>query len=75
VMARELMCVDDLVWFCYTHRSYLEVRANAFFGTETVRDAIRLKVTALFPEHEIEEFTELFWNRIQDWRAAEGGGA
>jgi hypothetical protein len=24
------------------------------------------KVTALFPEHEIEPFTELFWQRIQE---------
>jgi hypothetical protein len=43
--------------------------AHEFFATDTVHDAIRQKVTALYPEHEIDEFTELFWNRIQDWRA------
>ena len=26
-------------------------------------------VTALFPPHEIHQFTELFWGRIQSWRA------
>jgi len=33
---------------------------------------VRRKVTALFPAHEIEEFTELFFARIQSWREAEG---
>ena len=32
------------------------------------RGEVRVKVAALFPEHELERFTELFWNRIQDWR-------
>ena len=45
--------------------------ADEFFGTETVRDAIRQKVEALYPKHEIDEFTELFWSRIQDWRRVE----
>jgi hypothetical protein len=31
------------------------------------------KVSALFPPHEIERFTELFWSRIQDWRKLEEG--
>ena len=35
-------------------------------------DAIREKVTALFPEHEIETFTEHFWTLIQRWREEEG---
>ena len=30
-----------------------------------MRDAVRQKVTALFPAHEIDEFTELFWSRVQ----------
>ena len=29
----------------------------------------RKKVAALFPAHEVEPFTELFWKRIQAWRA------
>ena len=33
---------------------------------------MRRKVTALFPAHEVEEFTELFWQRIQEWREAGG---
>jgi hypothetical protein len=37
-----------------------------------VRDAIREKVTALYPEHEIDAFCELFWNRVQESRRVEG---
>ena len=32
------------------------------------RDAVRHKVEALFPAHEVDEFTELFFSRIQRWR-------
>jgi hypothetical protein len=28
-------------------------------------------VQALFPEHEWDQFTEHFWQSIQDWRARE----
>jgi hypothetical protein len=31
-------------------------------------EAVRKKVEALFPANEVEPFTELFWQRIQDWR-------
>ena len=27
------------------------------------------------PAHEVEEFTELFWNRVQQWRRIEGSGS
>ena len=46
----------------------------SFFASDTVHDAIREKVTALYPEAEIEPFVELFWNRVQDWRRIEGTG-
>ena len=32
------------------------------------KEAVRLKVQALFPEHEWDEFTDYFWARIQTWR-------
>jgi hypothetical protein len=32
-------------------------------------DAVRQKVAALFPAHEVDDFTALFWQRIQRWRA------
>ncbi len=74
-LARRHFDMDAFEEFCDTHLAHLDEAANRFFATETVHDAIRQKVTALFPEHEIEEFTELFWNRVQDWRRIEGGAA
>lgn len=34
-------------------------------------EAVRLKVEALFPRHEVEKFTEHFWGLIQFWRKTE----
>jgi hypothetical protein len=56
--------------WCANHLGHLDDVANDFFGTDTAKDAVRQKVSALFPAHEVEKFTELFWSRIQAWRAA-----
>lgn len=57
--------------FCQKHLGHLDEVAWEFFGTEEAKDAVRQKVTALFPPHEIERFTELFWQRIQAWRTTQ----
>jgi hypothetical protein len=54
--------------FCARHLGNLDEVAWEFFSTPVARDAVRQKVAALFPAHEIELFTELFWRRIQAWR-------
>lgn len=54
--------------FCAEHLAHLDEVANEFFGSTEARDAIMQKVASLFPAHEIDQFTELFWQRIQDWR-------
>jgi hypothetical protein len=64
--------------FCATHLGHLDEVAFEFFATPVAKDAVRKKVTALFPAHEVDTFTELFWRRIQAWRAdaeAEARGA
>ena len=58
--------------FCQTKLGHLDELAHEFFGSGTMRDAIRQKVEALFPPHEHEEFTQLFWDRVQLWREQEG---
>ncbi len=58
--------------FCDKHLGHLDEVAHEFFGTEEAKTAVRQKVTALFPQHEIDQFTELFFNRIQEWRRVEG---
>lgn len=55
--------------FCAEHLPHLERVAWEFFGTEAAKDAFRQKVAALYPAHEVEPFTELFWRRVQAWRA------
>ena len=70
-IAQQRFNADEFYEFCDKHLGHLDEVAHEFFGTEVVRDAIRKKVTALYPEHEIDEFTEMFWNRIQKWRQTE----
>lgn len=58
--------------FCATNLGHLDEVASEWFATDTARDAVRQKVAALFPEEEVEAFTELFFDRIQTWRTDEG---
>jgi hypothetical protein len=55
--------------FCDRHLKHLDDVAASWFATPAAKDAVRQKTAALFPAHEVEKFTELFWQRIQDWRA------
>ncbi len=71
-LARRHFDVDAFENFCATHLSQLDEVADEFFASETVHDAIEQKVESLFPAHEVETFTELFWNRVQEWRRVEG---
>ncbi len=61
--------------FCARHLSHLDEVSWEFLGTPLAKDAVRQKVTALFPKHEVEQFTELFWGRIQSWRSDTKGKA
>ena len=69
-IADERMGRHQFEEFCAKHLAHLDDVAFAFFGTQEAKDAVRLKTAALFPAHEVEKFTELFWQRIQAWRAA-----
>ena len=55
--------------FTAAHLSHLDEVAWEFFGSAAAEDAVRRKVTALYPADEHDEFTALFWGRIQQWRA------
>jgi hypothetical protein len=57
--------------FCGEHLSHLDEVADEFFASDQCRAAVRLKVAALFPEHEVEPFTDLFFARMQQWRQRE----
>ncbi|WP_425155434.1 ATP-grasp domain-containing protein [Candidatus Palauibacter sp.] len=66
---------DRFVDFCETHLGYLDDVADEFFGSEAARDAVHVKVSSLYPDHEIGEFTDLFFNRIQAARREEPPGS
>jgi hypothetical protein len=68
-LARKILEADKFEEFCATHLKDLDEVAWEFFGTSVAKDAVRLKTAALFPAHEVEPFTELFFKRIQTWRA------
>jgi hypothetical protein len=59
--------------FCDKHLTALDEVAHEWFGTDAAKDAVRRKVTALYPAEEVEEFTEMFWERLQKWRREESG--
>ena len=57
------------------HLAHLDAVAYEFFGSAAARDAVRKKVAALYPPHEIDQFTQLFMDRIGEWRRIEGEAA
>lgn len=68
-ITRKRMEADRFEEFCRKHLSHLDEIAWEFFGSEIAHAAVRKKVAALFPEHEVDSFTDLFWTRIQAWRS------
>ena len=67
-ISEERMATAAFEDFCDEHLGPLEEVAWEYFGSKDAREAVREKVAALFPEHEVEEFTERFWQSIQEWR-------
>jgi hypothetical protein len=67
-IAAERFETEKFEAFCAKHLPHLDEVAWEFFGTQPAKDAFRAKTAALFPAHEVEQFTELFWNRVQAWR-------
>ncbi|NNF17454.1 MAG: hypothetical protein HKN70_11970 [Gammaproteobacteria bacterium] len=65
--------VDGFDEFCDKHLGHLDEVADNYFGSQEVQDAIREKVESLYPAHEHDQFSELFWNRIQQWRQQQRG--
>ena len=70
-IADEHFETDRFREFCARHLPHLDEVAVEFFGTDVAKDAVRQKVQSLFPAHEVDSFTELFWSRVQDWREDE----
>jgi hypothetical protein len=70
-IARQRFQAEAFEEFCARHLAHLDEVTSEFFRSDAAYDAVRQKVAALYPKHEVETFTTLFWNRIQHWREQE----
>lgn len=70
-IARERLETERFGEFCAEHLAHLDEVTWEFFGSDRAKEAVRLKVEALFPAHEVEQFTEHFWGLLQFWRKTE----
>ena len=68
-IAHERFQTSEFESFCATYLGHLDRVVWDFFATDIALDAVRQKVATLFPAHEVDQFTALFWDRIQWWRA------
>jgi len=66
-LARKHFEVERFEEFCAKHLSHVDDVIREFFTSQKARDAVHEKVTALFPAHEVEKFTQHFWDHIQNW--------
>ena len=55
--------------FCDKHLGHLDAVADDYFASAERKAAVREKTAALFPAHEVERFSELFFSRVQQYRA------
>ena len=68
-IGHQRMETDRFNEFCDENFGNLDEVTAEFFTTDRAKDAVRQKVASLFPEHEVDSFTDLFWDRIQQWRS------
>lgn len=68
-LAHERFQTEAFEEFCAAELNHLQEVTVEFFSSDDGRDAVREKVASLFPEDEIDQFTDLFWERIQTWIA------
>jgi hypothetical protein len=73
-IAEERLDTAGFEAFREEHLGPLEEVAWEYFGGDEARNAVRKKVAALYPAHEVDEFTDRFWAAIQTWRAEESAG-
>ncbi|MCB9798053.1 MAG: hypothetical protein H6741_35695 [Alphaproteobacteria bacterium] len=70
-IALERYSAREFEAFCEEHLSHLDEVALDFFGTPRFREIVREKVDALYPDHEVEPFTDHFYGLVQFWRKTE----
>ena len=67
-IAREHFDQERFEAFCDEHLTGLHAVAHAYFGTPRFRDIVRAKTASLYPEHEVELFSNHFFDLVGRWR-------
>jgi hypothetical protein len=62
---------DRFLEFCDQELPHLDEVTWEYFATDRALEAVRRKVSVIFPPHEVERFTEHFWGLLQFWRRTE----
>jgi hypothetical protein len=70
-LARQRFEAERFEEFCANHLRNLDEITLDHMASDRALDAVRSKVTAMYPEHEVDEFTEHFWGLLQFWRKTE----
>jgi hypothetical protein len=70
-LAHQSFETDRFLEFCDTHLPHLDEVTWEYFSTDRAFEAVRRKVSVIFPPHEVETFTEHFWGLVQFWRRTE----
>ncbi len=70
-IARRRLDTDRFEEFCREQLPDLDAIALEYFASDRARNTVRSKVAALFPSHEVDQFTDHFWGLIQFWRTTE----
>ncbi len=70
-LARVRFDTERFEEFCADSLADLDDVTLDYFASDRARGIIRHKVETLFPEHEVDEFTDHFWGLIEFWRRTE----
>ncbi len=70
-IARDYYDTDAFEAFCEEHLAELDLAALEFFGSARFKGIVREKVRSLYPEHEVDSFSDHFFGLVQFWRKTE----
>ncbi len=70
-IAHQRFETDRFVEFCDRHLGHLDKVVWEFLGSDRAKELVRQKTAALFPAHEVDQFTDHFYGLVQFWRRTE----
>jgi hypothetical protein len=70
-IAHRYFDTERFLEFCDTYLPHLDEVTWDYFSTDRALEAVRRKVSVIFPPPEVERFTDHFWGLLQFWRQTE----